>query len=90
MEEGLETMAKLHPTYKDIPTGKMIDDTVKAPIEDIEKAIKGRDRGAFTRAYDKLTTACNVCHQSANHAFIVIQRPATSSFPNQSFTPARQ
>jgi hypothetical protein len=90
IEEGLETAAELHPTYKDSPISRMIEDTVKAPIEDIEKAIKAQNRAAFVSAYDKLTAACNACHQASNHAFIVIQRPATSPFPNQTFAPAKK
>ncbi len=90
MEEGLEDMAKLHPAYKDSPIGPMIESSVKAPIEDVEKAIKARNRAAFILAYDKLTAACNTCHQSTNHGFIVIQRPVASPFPNQSFAPARR
>jgi hypothetical protein len=90
MEEGFEDMAKLHPTYKDIPVGRMIEDTIKAPIEAVETAIKARDRAAFADAFDRLTAACNACHQASNHAFIVIQRPAASPFPNQTFAPVRQ
>jgi hypothetical protein len=90
IEEGLEDMAKLHPTYKESPIGPMIESTVKGPIEDIEKTIKARDRAAFAAAFDKLTSACNACHQASNHAFIVIQRPAGSPFPNQSFAPVRR
>ena len=90
IEESLETAARLHPTYKDSPVGRMIEDTVKTPIEDIEKAIKAQNCAAFVSAYDKLTGACNACHQATNHAFIVIQRPLTSPFPNQTFAPARK
>lgn len=90
IEEGLEDMSILHPSYKDLPVGRMIEDIVKGPIEDIEKAIKARNRTTFTSAFDKLTESCNACHQASNHAFIVIQRPATSPFPNQSFAPARK
>ena len=90
MEEGLEDMARLHPAYKDVPVGKMMEDTVRAPIEEVEKAIKARNRAAFTKAFDQLTDACNACHQASNHAFIVIRRPAGSPFPNQSFAPARR
>jgi len=90
IEEGLEGAAKLYPTYRDSPVGRMIEDTVKAPIEEIEKAIKARNRTAFVTAFDKLTEACNACHQATNHAFIVIQRPLTSPFPNQTFAPARK
>jgi hypothetical protein len=53
----------------------------------VEKAIKSRDRAKFVSAFDKLTKACNSCHQAANRAFIVIQRPSAATFPNQSFTP---
>ena len=38
-------------------------------------------------AFDQLTAACNACHEAANRGFIVIRRPATSQFPNQSFAP---
>jgi hypothetical protein len=90
IEEGLNNAAKVHPTFKDLPIGPMIEGSIKEPIGEVEKAIKGRSRTAFTRAYDKLTSACNTCHQSTNHGFIVIQRPAGSGFPNQSFVPARR
>jgi hypothetical protein len=87
IEDNLANVAKLYPTLKDIPIGPMIESSVKEPIAEIEKAIKARSRTAFTRAYDKLTVACNTCHRSTNHGFIVIQRPAGSPFPNQSFLP---
>ena len=77
------------PDYKGIPVGKMIDSLAAAPIEEVEKTIKAKDRVRFAAAYDKLTAACNTCHQSANRPFIVIQRPSGSAFPNQSFTPRR-
>jgi hypothetical protein len=82
-------MARLHPVYKDIPIGPMIENTIKTPIEAVETAIKARDRAAFAGAFDRLTAACNACHQASNHAFIVIQRPAASPFPNQTFAPVR-
>jgi hypothetical protein len=60
-----------------------------APIAEVEKAVKARDRVAFVAAFDKLTAACNACHQAANRAFIVIQRPVGATFPNQPFAPKR-
>lgn len=90
LKEGLEDVVKHFPTYKDIPVGQMIEATIMAPIGEVESAIKARDRAQFVAAYDKLTAACNTCHQSANRPFIVIQRPAASTFPNQSFAPKRQ
>ena len=60
------------------------------PIVEVESAIKARDREKFAVAFDKATAACNACHVGANRGFIVIQRPATSAFPNQSFAPKRK
>ena len=33
--------------------------------------------------------ACNQCHQATKHEFIVIQRPTSSPYSNQSFTPKK-
>jgi hypothetical protein len=87
IKEGLEDVVQYFPVYKDMPVGKMIEATIMAPIEEVEKAIKSRDRAKFVSAFDKLTEACNSCHQAANRAFIVIQRPSAATFPNQSFAP---
>jgi hypothetical protein len=68
----------------------MIEAASLPPLGDVEKAIKARDAKAFATAYDKLTAACNSCHEAANRGFIVVQRPASSAFPNQSFAPKRK
>jgi len=90
LKELLEDIAKRIPVYKDVPVGKMIEATVMAPVGEVEAAVKARDGKAFASAFDKLTAACNSCHEAANRGFIVVQRPATSAFPNQSFAPKRK
>jgi hypothetical protein len=90
LEELLEDIAKRIPVYKDIPVGKLIESTVIAPVGEVHAAVKARDSKAFLTAYDKLTAACNACHEAASRGFIVVQRPATSAFPNQSFAPKRK
>src|SRR5688572_30248778 len=90
LKELLEEIAKRVPDYKGTPVGKMIEAVTMPPIGEIEAAIKVRDSKAFTAAFDRLTAACNACHQAANRGFIVIQRPASSPFPNQSFAPRRK
>jgi len=87
LKEGLEDAAKYVPDLKGLPVAGMIESTVMPQIGDVEKAIKAKDRGRFAAAYDKLTAACNTCHHSAGRPYIVIQRPAHSVFPNQSFAP---
>jgi hypothetical protein len=90
LKELLEDIAKRIPDYKGTPVGKMIEAVTMPPIGDIEAAIKARDSKKFATAFDQLTAACNACHEAAKRGFIVIQRPATSPFPNQSFAPRRK
>ena len=75
------------PNYKGMPVGQMMELVVVRPLGNVEKAIKARDRAKFVSSFDKLTDACNACHQAASRAFIVIQRPSGAQFPNQSFAP---
>lgn len=90
LKEGLEDAGKLIPDYKGIPVRNMIENLIMPPIGEVESAIKARDRAKFVAAYDKLTAACNTCHQGSNRGFIVIQRPAGQAFPNQSFAPKKK
>jgi hypothetical protein len=90
LKELLEEIAKRVPKYRDLPIGQMIESATFPPIGDIEAAIKARDSAKFAAAFDKLTAACNACHEAANRGFIVIQRPASSAYPNQSFAPRRK
>jgi hypothetical protein len=90
LKELIEDIATRVPVDKDVPVGKMIEAASLPPLGDVEKAIKARDGKAFAGAFDKLTAACNACHEAANRGFVVIQRPAASPFPNQSFAPRRK
>jgi hypothetical protein len=90
LKEALEDAAKYVPDYKGTPVGKMIETVIMPPVADVEAAIKARDPKKFAATFDKLTGACNACHEAANRGFIVIQRPTTSAFPNQSFAPRRK
>jgi len=90
LKEALEDAGKLIPDYKGVPVRAMIDNLMMPPIEDVESAIKARDRAKFVAAYDKLTAACNTCHQGSKRGFIVVQRPVGMAFPNQSFAPAKR
>ena len=90
LKELLEDIAKRVPDYKGVPVGKMIETVTMPPIGEVETAIKKQDGTQFAAAFDKLTAACNACHESANRSFIVIQRPTSSPFPNQSFAPKKR
>jgi hypothetical protein len=68
----------------------MIEAVTMPPISDIGNAIKSRDSAKFAAGFDRLTAACNSCHEAANRSFILIQRPAATTFSNQSFAPRKK
>ena len=90
LKEGLEDVVKFIANYKGIAVGPMTEATMLEPISEVEGAIKSRVSAKFVASFDKLTAACNRCHVASSRDFIVIQRPGTSSFSNQSFAPKRR
>ena len=89
LKEGFDDIAKFFPTKDDMPIGQMAGSTAVPILPDVKAAIDARDSKKFAAAFDKLTAACNTCHQSTKHEFIVIQRPTSSPYSNQSFTPKK-
>src|SRR5215469_15074103 len=77
LKEGFDDVMKFFPVKDDMKIGDMAGSTVIPVLPDVKSAIDAHDAGKFATAFDKLTAACNACHQAANHAFIVIQRPTT-------------
>ena len=89
LKEGFEDIVKYHPTHDDVPTGTMATAVVDGEVAALNKVIGAKDRKQFTAGFDKLTAACNACHQSTKHAFIVVQRPTGNPDTNQAFAPVR-
>jgi hypothetical protein len=87
--EGFDAVVRFHPTHKDSPVAPKdaIPRMVSEPLAEVRVAVDERNATAFARAYDKLTAACNACHQATNFGFNVVQRPATNPYPNQVFAP---
>jgi hypothetical protein len=75
------------PTFKSLPLAEMLDAVITKEIVALEKAIEAKDLRAFTTGYDKLTAACNACHQGTDNGFIVIKRPTQPAFTNQDYRP---
>jgi len=90
LKEVFSDVQDLVPRYQNIPVGDMIDAIITGTMSDLEKAIAARDFAKFSTGFDKLTEACNSCHQAANRAFIRLRRPLQSNFSNQDFTPAKK
>ena len=89
LKEGFDDVIKFFPVKDDMPIGQMAGSTAVPALPAVKSAIDARDSAKFAAAFDKLTAACNTCHQSSNHGFIVIQRPTSSPYSNQSFAPKK-
>lgn len=90
LNEGLEDAATFHPTHKDaeLPIPQLIDKIMKAPIGQLEEAVKAQDQERFTKAFDALTGGCNSCHQATKFGFNMVTRPTANPYSNQVFQPA--
>ena len=66
--------------------GDTVEKHVGGPIKALEKIIADKNRAAFPAAFDNLSAGCNSCHHSLDHGFIVIQRPTSLPYSNQSFS----
>ena len=73
------------PVFKNLPLADMLDAVITKEIAALEKSIEAKDYRSFTAGYDKLTLACNTCHQSTENGFVVIKRPTQPAFTNQDY-----
>jgi hypothetical protein len=89
LRESFDNVAQLVPKHGALAMPAAIASTVRPPMAALDAAIKAKDQAAFGQAYGELTAACNACHQSADHAMIVIQAPTASAFPDQDFRPPK-
>ena len=74
---------------KNLLGGDLVERNVGGPIDALQKSIDGKNRAAFTAAFDKLSAGCNACHRALDHAFIVVQRPFLLPYSNQLFVPQK-
>jgi molybdopterin-guanine dinucleotide biosynthesis protein A len=88
LKEGFDDVRRQFPAHDGVRLGPLLAVIDKAAIPDLDKTIAAQDAAKFAGAFDALTAACNGCHQSAKHGFIVIQRPTNLPYSNQSFAPA--
>ena len=89
IKEVMGDLQDLVPTFKNLPLDKMLDAVITGQIADLEKVIDAKDGRKFAAGFDKLTEACNACHQATGNGFIVIQRPASNPYTDQKFEPVK-
>jgi hypothetical protein len=75
------------PTFKNLPLADMLDAVITKEIATLEKSVEAKNYKDFVAGYDKLTQACNACHQGTQNGFVVIKRPTRPAFTNQDYRP---
>jgi hypothetical protein len=78
-------VARTIPIYRSIDMTAVIGAMTTEPLNAVEKAIHAQDARQFNVTYAQLTTACNACHLSQDHAAVVIRVPITNPFADQDF-----
>ena len=86
IRKSFESVKVFYPTLGDVDMAKMIDKESYAPLDALKKAVAARDEKAFGAQFDKLTAACNACHEATHFNFVRIIVPTSSPFSNQLFT----
>ena len=75
------------PHYNGAPVADLIDTAMSESMNLIDFTIKAGEPRQFREQYAKLTAACNACHVSTGHPYIVIKVPESAAFGNQEFEP---
>src|SRR5262249_40430548 len=90
LKEVFSDVQDFLPRCQNVPVRQIINAIITGTITDLEGAIATRNFSMFSASFDKLTAACNSCHQAANRAYIAIRRPTQSNFSNQDFSPTKK
>src|SRR5262245_33253669 len=90
LKQGFIVAARAVPRWKGLPVPDLFDAAVRQPLALLDFAIKAQEPHQFAEGYARLTTGCNACHATTDHAFVVIKAPdSAAAFPNQDFQPKR-
>jgi hypothetical protein len=90
LKQGFLVAARAVPRWKGLPVPDLFDAAVSQPLALLDFAIKAQEPHQFAEGYARLTTGCNACHATTDHAFVVIKAPdSDAAFPNQDFQPKR-
>jgi hypothetical protein len=89
IKEIMGDVQDIVPTFKNLHLADMLDAVLTKEIVALEKSIEAKDQKAFVVSYDKLTQACNACHQGTDNNFIVIKRPTQPAVTNQDYRSRR-
>jgi hypothetical protein len=54
----------------------------KTQLPDMKRAIASRDKAQVVAAFERVSMACNGCHQASGHAFLEVPRVPGKSIPS--------
>jgi hypothetical protein len=87
LRNAFARVARTIPIYRTTDMTALIAALTVEPLATVEQAIHAKDPRRFKAAYAALTTACNACHLSQDHASVVIRVPVSNPYPDQDFRP---
>lgn len=90
LRNAFARIARTIPRYQSVDTAEIVTAVTRAPLDALQRAIQASNASQFAEAYKQLTQACNACHQSLNHAAVVIKAPDATMFSDQDFRPPAQ
>jgi hypothetical protein len=88
LRNAFARIARTIPKYQSVDTAQLITVVTQAPLDAVQQAIQASNASQFAQAYKQLMQGCNACHQSLNHAAVVITVPHAPMFPDQDFRPS--
>ena len=87
LRQALARIGRTIPNYRKIGVDAAVASIFTEKAVAVEAAIKGADPAKFAVAFSDMTNACNACHASMEHEFLVIKVPQANVYPNQEFRP---
>jgi hypothetical protein len=85
LRNAFARVARTIPVYRNIDMITVIGTLTTQPLSALEQAIHAQDTRQFKAAYAQLTTVCNACHLSQDHAAVVIRVPDKNPYEDQDF-----
>jgi hypothetical protein len=86
LRQSLARIGRTIPNYRKMNVDETVASIFTERLQAVDAAIKSKDEQSFSAAYKDMTTACNECHVTMEHPFIVMKTPDASIFPDQDFT----
>jgi len=90
LRQAFRRIAQYIPNYLGNDVNAALTSIIVPRLQEIDDAIAAAKPEQFTRAYDRLTDACNACHAYLEHPYHVIRRPPAggeSLYADQDFSP---